>query len=70
MNGHKRLASKTKSELPSIFEENITQSGVDTRRSQKVMTILDVLRCPPLRRIALIMGFVFLAVTIAYYGHC
>ena len=66
----KHFAVKTKSTLPDNFENDIVSSGDETAQNEKVMTLLDVVRCPPLRRIAFIMGYVFLAVTIAYYGHC
>ena len=59
-----------KSTLPDNFENNIVSSDSETTKNEKVMTLLDVVRCPPLRRIAFIMGYVFLAVTTAYYGHC
>jgi len=62
------FAVKTKSELPDNFEKDIVTNSDETAQNEKVMTLLDVIRCPPLRRIAIIMGYVFLAVTVAYYG--
>ena len=46
--------------LISLFENQSANA--------KTLTVIDVFRSPPLRKIALLMGYAFIAVTIAYYG--
>ena len=62
-----KLAFRTKSTLPENWEAEITSEAEE--KTEKVMTIIDVIKCPPLLRTALVMGYVFVAVTIAYYGY-
>ena len=60
----------TKATLPDNLDNEIRETGDtdgDTVNS-KTLTIADVFKSFHLRKIALLMGFAFIAVTIAYYG--
>ena len=56
----------TKATLPDNLDNEIRETG-DTVNT-KTLTIADVFKSFHLRKIALLMGFAFIAVTIAYYG--
>ena len=64
----KRFEQRTRSSLPDDLDEKIKASGSAKNDESKTLTIIDVFKSFHLRKIALLMGFAFIAVTIAYYG--
>ena len=58
----------TKATLPNNLDAEIRELGDANAVNAKTLTIVDVFKSFHLRKIALLMGFAFIAVTIAYYG--
>ena len=63
----KGFERRTKATLPDDLNKEIKKTGSDQDES-RTLTIVDVFKSFHLRKIALLMGFAFIAVTIAYYG--
>ena len=54
--------------LPDNLDEKLKNIGSPDNNGSRTLTILDVLKSFQLRKISFLIGFAFLAVTLAYYG--
>ena len=64
----KGFARRTKATLPDDLNDKIKEIGAEDKDASKTLTIADVLKSSHLRSNTFLIGFAFLAVTIAYYG--
>ena len=64
----KGLAWRMNATLPDDLNDKIKEIGAGDKDASKTLTIIDVLKSSHLRSNTFLIGFAFLAVTIAYYG--
>ena len=64
----KGLAWRMNATLPDDLNDKIKEIRVGDKDASKTLTIIDVLKSSHLRSNTFLIGFAFLAVTIAYYG--